>query len=205
MEKIEAVLFDLDGVLVKSEPVWQRVVEEAGVRFRGSPVTREEFEPTFGQGTTADIRVFGLNCTPRELDAFYVEGLQRHAGLVWVNPEAKPALEALRRLGFPLALVTNSVTPIANQLLTAAEIRDLFTFIACADQVPNAKPAPDLVLHAAKQLGVAPERCALVGDSRYDRGAAQAAGSRFIGFGIDGDARVESLLDVPGVVRPAST
>lgn len=51
----EAVLFDMDGVLVKSEEAWFRTVEAAGVRFRGRPVTRAEFGPTFGQGTAADV------------------------------------------------------------------------------------------------------------------------------------------------------
>ncbi|MBL8939307.1 MAG: haloacid dehalogenase, partial [Archangium sp.] len=60
---MRAVLFDMDGVLVRSEEVWFRVVEAAGVRFRNRAITREEFFPTFGQGTAADIPVFGLSCT----------------------------------------------------------------------------------------------------------------------------------------------
>lgn len=194
------MLFDLDGVIVKSEPVWQRVVEEAGVKFRGSPVTREEFEPTFGQGTVADIAVFKLNCTPQELDAFYIEGLKRHADLVWVNPDARPCLQALHANGRPLSIVTNSVAKIARQLLDAAGVRELFDFVATADQVVHAKPAPDLVLLACRQLGVDPTKAVMVGDSRYDRGAAMAAGAKFIGYGIDGDARVQRLTDVPAVV-----
>lgn len=197
---IQAVLFDMDGVLVKSEPVWERVVEEAGQKFRGRPVTREEFAPTFGQGTAADIEVFGLSCSPAELDAFYVEAFQRHAELVWVNPEARPALESLRERDLPLAVVTNSVTLLAHRVLGSAKLSELFDFIACADQVAAAKPAPDLVHHAASQLGVSARGCVLVGDSRYDRGAAQAAGARFIGLGIDGESRVESLLEIPGVL-----
>src|SRR5687767_3280690 len=70
---VKAVLFDLDGVLVKSEEAWFRTVEESGRRFRGRPVSREEFDPTFGQGTAADVEVFGLRCSTSELDAFYVE------------------------------------------------------------------------------------------------------------------------------------
>src|SRR5205085_1313853 len=60
-----ALLFDMDGVLVRSEDAWFRVVEEAGERFRGRPVTREEFTPTFGQGTEADLSQFGLRSTTR--------------------------------------------------------------------------------------------------------------------------------------------
>jgi phosphoglycolate phosphatase/AHBA synthesis associated protein len=57
---LRAVLFDMDGVLLKSEEAWAHVVAAAGERFRGSPVTLEEFQPTFGQGTEADVRFVGL-------------------------------------------------------------------------------------------------------------------------------------------------
>ena len=105
-----AVLFDMDGVLIRSEEAWLRVLEDAGRRFRGSPVTREEFAPTFGQGTAEDVRVFGLRCSPAELDAFYLEHLPRYATEVWVNPDARGLLEALSARGLRRALVTNTAT-----------------------------------------------------------------------------------------------
>src|SRR5688572_447845 len=90
---LRAVLFDMDGVLLESEEAWEHVVAAAGEQFRGRPVTREEFQPTFGQGTEADVRVFGLRCTPAELDRFYLEHFPRYARHVWVNPEARGLLE----------------------------------------------------------------------------------------------------------------
>jgi HAD superfamily hydrolase (TIGR01509 family) len=195
-----AVLFDMDGVLVRSEETWFRVVEESGRIFRGRPVTREEFAPTFGQGTDADISVFGLRCTPAELDRFYIEQFPRHAGTMWINPAARPLLEALKERGQLRAVVTNSVTVLAEQVLELAGLRALFPVVACADQVPSAKPAPDLVLHACRQLSVNPAEAWMVGDSRYDRGAAKAAGATFIGLGIDGDHRLEELGDLLGLL-----
>ena len=85
----KAVLFDMDGVLVKSDEVWFRVVEAAGTRFRGLPITRDEFMPTFGQGTAADIPYFGLRCSVFELDAFYAAQFVNHLDAVWVNPDAR--------------------------------------------------------------------------------------------------------------------
>ena len=64
---------------------------------------------------------------------------------------------------------------------------------ATSDRVVHAKPAPDLVLLACRELGVAPAEAVLVGDSRYDREAARAAGAGFVGLGIDGDTRIERL------------
>src|SRR5947209_4829382 len=102
------ILFDLDGVLVSSFEVWFRCVEEAGRRFRGRAITRAEFTPTFGQGTQADVAVFGLSCSSAELDAFYVECFPRYLDEVWVDPEGAPLLLALRERGLKTSLVTNT-------------------------------------------------------------------------------------------------
>ncbi len=193
---LRAVLFDMDGVLLKSEEAWEHVVAAAGERFRGRPVTREEFQPTFGQGTEADVRVFGLGCTPAELDSFYIEHFPRYARHVWVNPEARGLLETLGARGLRRAVVTNTVSPLAATLLEAAHLADCFESVACADLVARSKPAPDLVLYALEKLGVAAGESLMVGDSRYDKGAASAAGVRFVGLGLDGDARIERLSEL---------
>jgi len=193
LEGVRAVLFDMDGVLVRTHGIWHQVVEEAGRRFRGRPVTRAEFDPTFGQGTAADVEVFGLRCTPAELDAFYVAQFSRFVSGVWVDPSAAQVLGALSSRGLRCAVVTNTVTPLAEEILVAAGLRQAFELVACADQVAHAKPAPDLVLAALERLGLARGDAVFVGDSRYDREAALAAGVRFIGLGIDGDARIEAL------------
>jgi phosphoglycolate phosphatase/AHBA synthesis associated protein len=193
----EAVLFDMDGVLVKSEEAWFRTVEAAGVRFRGRPISRGEFAPTFGQGTAADISAFGLSCSPEVLDAFYVEEFPRHLADVWVTPEAQPLLDGLARRGVRLGLVTNTVGPLARVILQHARLAAPFGSLATADRVARAKPAPDLVLLACRELNVSPARAWLVGDSRYDRAAARAAGVTFVGLGLDGDRRLERLADFP--------
>ncbi len=193
-----AVLFDMDGVLVKSEEVWFRVVEAAGVRFRGRAITREEFFPTFGQGTAADVPVFGLHCTTAELDAFYVTEFVRHLDAMWVSPDARPLLERLCAAGVKRALVTNTVLPLAVKILARAGLDGLFDALATADRVVHAKPAPDLVRLALRELDVAPLDAWMVGDSKYDRQAAGSAGVHFIGLGIDGDRRIDQLGDFPG-------
>jgi phosphoglycolate phosphatase/AHBA synthesis associated protein len=197
----KAILFDMDGVLLDSKEAWVHTVSAAGRRFRGREIPREEFLPTFGQGTASDVRTFGLSCTTAELDQFYVEEMPRHAEHVWVDPEAAPLLRALRERGLRLSVVTNTVSPLAQRLLEAAKLRELFDFVACADQVPRAKPAPDLARHACAQLGVAPAEAWMIGDSRFDRGCASAAGVRFIGMKLDGDERVEHLRELGGLVR----
>lgn len=196
------VLFDLDGVLLRSEEVWFRLVEEAGRRFRGTPVTRKEFTPTFGQGTEADVKGFRFSCTPAQLDRYYAENFVRYAGEVWVDPDARPTLEALAKRKVRRAVVTNTTTSLAGSLLARAELLDLVEMVACADQVAKAKPEPDVVLHALKGLNLQPADAWMVGDSRFDRMAAEAAGVRYIGLRMEGAARIESLAQVVGLLDP---
>lgn len=191
-----AVLFDMDGVLVRTEEIWFRLVEEAGRRFRGQAITREEFTPTFGQGTAADVHHFGLRCAVAELDTFYVEAFSQYLFETWVNPHAQPLLEKLQRRGFPLAIVTNTVSPLAEQILRESKLRPYFDYVACADFVPQAKPAPDLVLHACEKLKVSPAQACMIGDSKFDRAAARAAGVHFFGLMQEGDVRIEELPEL---------
>lgn len=195
-----AILFDLDGVLVKSERTWFRTVEEAGWRFRGSPVTLEEFTPNFGQGTRADVEVFRLGCTVEELDRFFTETFPRFAAEIWVDPHAAPLLRELRRRGLAIALVTNTVSTLAPTILRAAGIADAFDLVACADLVARPKPAPDLPNFALARLGLSAGEAWFVGDSRYDREAAAAAGVHFVGLRLDGDRRIERLEELLGAL-----
>lgn len=199
--KPRALLFDMDGVLVRSEEVWFRLVEEAGRRFGSGPISREAFEPTFGQGTRADVEAFGLSCTPDELDDFYRRNFSQHADATWVDPAAAEVLKTLRDDGFRTAVVTNTMTELAKEILDAAKLSDLVEVVACADQVPHAKPAPDVVLHALSKLQLDPSQAWMVGDSRFDREAAAAAGVFFVGYTIDGDRRVASLPEILSLTR----
>src|SRR5438105_1920850 len=141
---LEAVLFDLDGVLVESKEAWFLAVAEAGARFRGRPVTRAEFDPTFGQGTEADIPLFGFDCTVAQLDRFYEQAFVRHLDAVQVEPSAAPVLAELKARGLKLAVVTNSVGVVAHATLKHAGLFERFDALATADRVAKSKPAPDL-------------------------------------------------------------
>lgn len=201
---VRAVFFDMDGVLVRSTEAWFRVVEAAGVRYRGRAVTREEFMPTFGQGTAADLEVFGFSGAREELDAFYVAEFPRYLESVWVNPAAGEVLRWCRSRHLKTALVTNTVGPLARIIIEYAKLTSLFDSFATADRVPHGKPAPDLLQLASRETGVAMGDAVMIGDSRYDREASAAAGARFIGLGLDGQFRVEALDAVPALLETLS-
>lgn len=188
-----AILFDLDGVLVDSVDAWHGAVAEAGARFRGRAISREEMTSTFGQGTAADVEVFGLSCTPAELDAFYEAELPNHLGAVRIAADAQRVVEAIAARGLARALVTNTVGSLARALVALAVPLELFGSLATADRVAHAKPDPDLVLLACAELDVSPRDAWLVGDSRYDEAAARAAGAGFVGLGLPGDETIATL------------
>lgn len=172
----------------------------AGERFRGRAVTREEFEPTFGQSTAADVKSFGLSCTPEELDAFYVARFGDFASKLWVDPQAAELLARLRHRGLRTAVVTNSPTALAENILASAGLRDRIEVVEGADRGRAPKPAADLLQRAIARLGVSSQEAWMIGDSRFDRAAAAAAGTRFVGFGIDGDRRIERLSELEAQV-----
>jgi len=191
-----AVLFDMDGVLVSSKAAWFSLMQEVGEVFRGRAITWEEFDPTFGQDTAEDVRSFGLSTTPDELDRYYVEHFHRHAAAVDVDPTAAGVLASLRERGVGVAVVTNTVTPLALEILGAAGLASHPAIVLGPGEGRRGKPAPDLLLAALSALSVPPGEACMVGDSSFDRAAARAAGTAFIGLGIDGDARVERLSEL---------
>jgi HAD superfamily hydrolase (TIGR01509 family) len=196
-----AILFDMDGVLVRSEEVWFALLRDASSHFGGKLVTREAFAPTFGQGTAADIEMFGFNCTVPILEAYFAKHFADHAPDVWVDPTAKPLLASLQARGISRAVVTNTSATLAADILSAAGMLELFQVVSCASQVPRAKPAPDVVTAALRQLRLEGGQAWMVGDSRYDREAARAAGVEFIGLRIDGDRRIELLEELETFLR----
>src|SRR5262249_5152089 len=104
----------------------------------------------------------------------------------------------LRSAGLRQALITNTPGPLAGEILRHAGLA-LDTIVGGTD-VPAGKPAPDMVLEACRRLGVTPGEAAVVGDSRFDRDAAAAAAVRFIGLRLDGDARIERLSELWGLL-----
>lgn len=187
----------MDGVLVESTEAWLRAVQEASRRFGGREVTREAFLPTFGQGAAADVETFDMQCTAEELDRAYLEIFPRVAeDSIWVDPAAAPLVRTLRAQGLRLSVVTNTMTPLAADILRSAKLEGLFHEVVCADQVPNAKPAPDPLLEGCRRLSLKPSEVWMIGDSRFDAEAAAAAGIWFLGLRREGDQRLESLEEL---------
>jgi phosphoglycolate phosphatase/AHBA synthesis associated protein len=191
---IRAVLFDLDGVLVESIEVWHRLMNAAAADFGSPGIPRSALEPLFGQGIEADAELFYRGRTPEEVKAYYDAHFPDHARHLHVDPQARAVLQGLRERGIRTAVVTNTPTAIAREVLRAAGLEP--DVLVGAGAPLREKPAPDMVLRACELLGVGPEEAFFVGDSRFDREAAEAAGARFAGLRIPGERTLERIEEV---------
>ena len=180
---IEAVVFDLDGVIVDSEQVWDDVRERLA-RERGGRWHDRAQADMMGMSSLEWSRymhdVIGLRESPEEINAEVVRRmLERYRSEL---PLIDGAVEAVRRLAaeLPLAVASSSNRPLIEAVLETAGIADAFAVTVSSEEVERGKPAPDVYLEAARRLGVPPERCAAVEDSSNGLRAAHAAGMRVL-------------------------
>ena len=183
MSRVEAVVFDLDGVIVDSEHVWDEVREELA-RERGGRWHDRAQTDMMGMSSPEWSRymhdVIGLPESPAEIDAEVVrrmlDSYTEHLPLV------DGAVEAVSRLAgsFRLALASSSNRPVIDVVLEVSGLAPLFEATVSSEEVERGKPAPDVFLEAAARLAVAPERCAAVEDSGNGIRAAHAADMRVL-------------------------
>jgi HAD superfamily hydrolase (TIGR01509 family) len=183
MSRVGAVVFDLDGVLLDSEQVWDEVREQLA-RQRGGHWHEKAQADMMGMSSTEWSRymhdVIGLPESPAEISAEVVRRMQeRYAAEL---PVLDGAVDAVRRLAatFRLGLASSSNRPLIDAALAGMGLAELFEATVSSEEVARGKPAPDVYLEAARRLGVAPERCAAVEDSANGIRAARAAGMRVL-------------------------
>jgi HAD superfamily hydrolase (TIGR01509 family) len=175
---IDAVVFDLDGVLLDSEQVWDEVREQL-TRERGGTWSERAQTDMMGMSSPEWScymhDVVGLRESPEEIND---EVVRRLLGRYRERLPLLPgALEAVRRLAavWPLGLASSSNRPVIEAFLDSAGVRDLFAATVSSEEVGRGKPAPDVFLEAARRIEVAPEHCAAIEDSANGLRSAAAA------------------------------
>jgi len=180
---IEAVVFDLDGVLVQSEEVWD-AVREAYVRERGGRYDAEVQRAMMGMSSAEWSRYLHDSAgVPDEPGAINDEVVRRMLAAYGEHLPLLPgAAEAVRRVAarYPLGLASSSNRPLIDAVLDLAGLAPCFRATVSSEEVARGKPAPDVYLEAARRLGVAPDRCAAVEDSHGGIRSAKAAGMRVV-------------------------
>jgi HAD superfamily hydrolase (TIGR01509 family) len=182
---IECVIFDLDGVVVDSEQVWDDVREQL-VHERGGRWHDGAQAAMMGMSSTEWSRYMhdelGLAESPSEINDEVVRlMLERYRDSL---PLLDGAVDAVHRLAgtFTLAVASSSNRPLIEAVLDGAGISEPFAVVVSSEEVPRGKPAPDVYLEAARRLGTEPAQCAAVEDSSNGLRAAHAAGMRVLAF-----------------------
>jgi HAD superfamily hydrolase (TIGR01509 family) len=180
---IEAVVFDLDGVLIQTEEIWDEVREQY-VRERGGRYDAEAQRAMMGMSSTEWSRFIHEELgVPDEPDAISAEVVRRMEARYRERlPLIDGAVEAVRRLGahWPLGLASSSNRPLIDAALELAGLTEHFRATVSSEEVARGKPAPDVYLETARRLGVAPDRCAAIEDSHSGIRSAKAAGMRVL-------------------------
>lgn len=178
---VKAVIFDMDGVLIDSEPMWQQAEFNVFSQL-GVTLSQHQTKQTAGM-TTKAVTEYWYQQSPwqgqslADTEAAVIEQVARS---IAAHGQAKKGvhdlLQLLRHLQLPTALATNSSQYLMDTTLDTLAIRHYFDAHCCVEMVTKGKPEPDIYLLAASKLGVAPAECLVFEDSYTGISAAKAAG-----------------------------
>ena len=187
---LEAAIFDCDGTLVDSEPL-ARIAWDRSLAPHGYAIDESEYAGLIGL-PYARVHAFFAERVPglEPLDAFWDGYSARLFALI--DTELDPfqdAIDTVRGLaarGLAVAVASSSPRARLDRTLPRAGLADAFAVSVAGDEIEHGKPAPDMFLAAARRLGVAPARCAVIEDSPPGVAAGLAAGMRTVGVARNG-------------------
>nr|WP_290438822.1 HAD family phosphatase [Cellulosimicrobium cellulans] len=197
-----AVLWDMDGTLVDTEPYWMAAEHEL-VEAHGGTWTHEDAMLLVGNPLLTSARILrergGVDLPEPEIVRFLIGRVidQVRVEVPW-RPGARELLVALREAGVPCALVTMSYRELAEPVVELAP-DGAFQVLVCGDEVEHGKPHPEPYLTAAERLGVDVTRCVALEDS--PTGIASARAARAATIGVEAVVPVEPA---PGLSRASS-
>jgi HAD superfamily hydrolase (TIGR01509 family) len=205
----DAVVLDLDGVLVDSEERWDEARREL-VAERGGAWKDDATHAMLGMSSpewSAYVRdELGVDLSAEEINAAVVERLV--AGYRRELPLLPGAVEAVRALGerWPLGLASSSNAPVIELVLAETGLHRVIRAWVSSEEVARGKPAPDVYLEATRRLGVDPTRCVAVEDSSNGLRAAAAAGMAVVAvpmraFPPAPDALALAAVTVDGIAQ----
>jgi HAD superfamily hydrolase (TIGR01509 family) len=210
---IKAVVFDLDGVIIDTEEVWEEVrrayVAEHGREFRPDSQDRMMGMST-GEWSAHLADEVGV---PRTAEQVAADVLGRMAERYRESlPLIPGAVDTVRALGarYRLALASSSARILIDQVLATAGLTDAFEVTLSTEEVPRGKPAPDVYLAAVDRLGLTPADCAAIEDSSNGLRSAGAAGLTVIAvphgvYPAAQDALDQAKLIVTGITEVTPT
>jgi HAD superfamily hydrolase (TIGR01549 family) len=193
---LKAIILDMDGVLINSHDAWFVMFNKALSHFENKTITKKEFdEKAWAKNFHETSRNYFKVPMKDILDYFntiekiFIDNVMEFS-------DTKSALKDLRKKGLKLTVATNTHSFLAKEILKKVGLINFFNFIVCGDDVKNGKPEPDMLFKTLKELKISKNEAIFIGDTIWDKIAAENAGIRFIGFGIDGDKRIGKLEEL---------
>ncbi len=185
MQKIEAVILDMDGLMIDTErfarEAWRQAASEVGYTIDEALLTRTRGR-TLEDGRTILLDALGQGFPYAEVrsrrDAYVREALER--GDIQAMEGLTVFLETIDSLQLKKAIATSGQGDATSRKLAALGLNDSFGTVVCGDDIENGKPAPDIFLEAARRLDAEPSQCVVLEDSDAGARAADAAGMRVI-------------------------
>lgn len=188
MKKTQAVIFDMDGVLVDSEPFH---VKNEKLMFRKLGLDISDEEHSRYMGTATDVmweQIIRERNLPLDVAETTAQTIQQEIPYFQSLDKIEPMpglvelLEKLWEYRVPMAVASSSDSLIINIILEKSGLRKYFLYTVSSGEIGKSKPEPDVFLHAAKLLGVEPENCIVFEDSKNGIKAAKAAGMYCVAY-----------------------
>ena len=194
--KPSAILFDMDGVLVDSLDSWWFSLNSALRAFNHKAITRNEFiEKYWGHDLYDNLDRMGLD---HRIGTFCNNVYGEHLDAIKIYPDTRDTLEKFKE--YKKGVITNTPKDCTCRILKKFDIEQFFDSVTTSDEVPKAKPYPDIVLKACNVLDVKPEDVVLIGDTDSDVKAGRAAGCTVVGININADYTIKRLSETTKLI-----
>ena len=189
--EVEAIIFDVDGVLLDSFESWFTSFNQTLVEFGKEQVDRETYRKIFwGPSVEEDLRRYNLGADAVEAA---LRNQRNNVHLMKLHEKVHETLESLK--GFKLGVATNTPRINLDKTFNYFDLYKYFEVVMCFDDVQRPKPYPDMILKASEILNMPVTKMLFVGDTESDMAAAKGAGCNFIGIKI-GDKKVDGIKDL---------